>query len=65
MPRLENLRQANEYDRIAHSSFQWETRNVKISFTKGRGKIDRMTIHRDGANETLDCPKQSEPCHEE
>ena len=31
---------------------------MKITFTKGSGKMDRMVIHRDGGTEAVDCPKQ-------
>ncbi|HET9034156.1 MAG TPA: hypothetical protein VFN25_14780 [Dokdonella sp.] len=31
---------------------------MKLSFTKGSGKFDQMTIHRDGVVERIDCPKQ-------
>lgn len=31
---------------------------MDISFTKGAGKFDRMTVRRDGHEQTLDCPKQ-------
>lgn len=31
---------------------------MKISFVKGNGKYDRMIIHREGASESIDCPKQ-------
>ncbi|GAB1596059.1 hypothetical protein [Lysobacter claricitrinus] len=31
---------------------------MRISFTKGSGKYDRMTVDRGGSVETIDCPKQ-------
>lgn len=32
---------------------------VRLVFTKGAGKYDRLTVERpDGARETIDCPKQ-------
>lgn len=31
---------------------------MKISFVKGSGKFDQMVVHRDGATESIDCPKQ-------
>ena len=31
---------------------------MKISFVKGSGKHDRMIVHRDGAEESVECPKQ-------
>ena len=31
---------------------------MDIIFTKGTGKYDRMTMVRDGAPQTIDCPKQ-------
>ncbi|AWV06143.1 hypothetical protein [Marilutibacter maris] len=31
---------------------------MELSFTKGAGKFDRMTVRRDGHEQTLDCPKQ-------
>lgn len=31
---------------------------MKISFTKGSGKYDQMHVHRDGAVEVVECPKQ-------
>lgn len=31
---------------------------MDIIFTKGTGKYDRMTMVRDGASQTIDCPKQ-------
>lgn len=31
---------------------------MRISFIKGSGKYDCMVVHRDGATETIDCPKQ-------
>lgn len=33
-------------------------RAMDITFTKGRGKFDRMTVLRDGASQDIDCPKQ-------
>lgn len=31
---------------------------MDVTFTKGRGKFDRMTVLRDGASQSIDCPKQ-------
>ena len=31
---------------------------MRISFTKGSGKHDRMLVERDGAAEAVECPKQ-------
>ncbi|RYD16531.1 MAG: hypothetical protein EOP90_00675 [Lysobacteraceae bacterium] len=31
---------------------------MRLTFVNGSGKFDRMVIHRDGAIESLDCPKQ-------
>jgi hypothetical protein len=31
---------------------------VRISFTKGSGKYDRISVLRDGQAEVIDCPKQ-------
>jgi hypothetical protein len=31
---------------------------MKITFIKGSGKFDQMVIHRAGATESIDCPKQ-------
>lgn len=31
---------------------------MEITFTKGAGKFDRMTVQRDGHSESIQCPKQ-------
>lgn len=31
---------------------------MRVSFTKGSGKYDQMSIARNGATEVIDCPKQ-------
>lgn len=31
---------------------------MRISFTKGSGKYDQMSVLRDGVKEVIDCPKQ-------
>lgn len=43
---------------VRHAPTRTTGAKLRISFTKGSGKFDQMTIHRDGAIERLDCPKQ-------
>lgn len=37
---------------------------MKISFIKGKGKYDRMVVHRGDTSESVDCPKQGIIPHE-